>query len=125
MTLVTDSWASRTATLPAVGIVALPKCPACVMIVLNALGVGHGSHGAIFTAVQAAILGTVLALALRSKPSKWRRGAIAMGASAMVPALLGIAPDAVGYAGAAILMGAMLLAPRGSAACHSARPREA
>ena len=113
--LIMRSWASRATVLPAVGIIAIPKCPMCVMLVLGALGVGHGSHETLFATVQVAVLGGVLVLAHRRKPAGWRLAAIVVGAATMLLALLGAAPDAVSYAGAAILIIPLLVKSRGPA----------
>lgn len=113
--LIMRSWAARATVFPAVGIIAIPKCPMCVMLVLGALGAGHGSHEAIFATVQVAVLGGVLVLALRRRPTGWRLAAIAAGAAAMLLPLLTTAPDAVSYAGAAILIIALLVKSRGAA----------
>lgn len=112
--LIMQSWASRATVLPAVGIIAIPKCPMCVMLVLGALGVGHGSHETIFATVQVAVLGGVLVLALRRRPTGWRLAAISVGASAMLLALLDVAPDVVSYAGAALLIIPLLVRSRGA-----------
>lgn len=120
--LIMQSWASRATVLPAVGIIAIPKCPMCVMLVLGALGVGHGSHETIFATVQVAVLGGVLVLALRRRPTGWRLAAIAVGAAAMLLALLGAVPDPVSYAGAALLTIPLLVKSRGAAMDCSCAP---
>lgn len=98
------SWATRATVLPAVGIIVIPKCPMCVMLVLSAVGVSHGSHEGIFAMVQVAVLGGVLAWMLRRQPTRWRLAAIAVGATAMLLPILGAVPDAVSFAGAALLI---------------------
>jgi hypothetical protein len=106
------SWTAPAATLPALGIIALPKCPLCVMLVLGALGLGHSTHDVVFTSLQVAMLGGVLVLALRRRPTGWRLAAIAIGASAMLLPLVTAAPDAVSYAGAGVLIISTLVNPR-------------
>ena len=113
--LIMRSWAARATVFPAVGIIAIPKCPMCVMLVLGALGAGHGSHEAIFATAQVAVLGGVLVLMLRRRPTGWRLMAIAVGASAMLLPLLTTAPNVVSYVGASILAMATLVKPGGAA----------
>ncbi|HEV7586546.1 MAG TPA: hypothetical protein VGO40_00355 [Longimicrobium sp.] len=54
--------ASRALVLPAIGVAVLPKCPACVMVVLGALGVGHGLHGTVFALLRGVVLVAVVSL---------------------------------------------------------------
>jgi hypothetical protein len=114
--------ASRTLALPAIAVVALPKCPMCVMLALSALGLGHALHERVFASLQGAALALVVALLIlrhRRAPMRIALGLAAAGA--VVLGLAGLTPAGMGYGGALLLAAAWLWKPAEAApACGCA-----
>ena len=117
--------APRALAFPAIAVVALPKCPACVMLALGALGLGHQSHEAVFTLLQgAALVAVVVLLLVRRRGARVPIALAAVGACGVLLMLADVAWPSVGYAGAVLLAAAWLVKPRptpvSSCACTAA-----
>lgn len=106
-------WFRGAALFPALGVVALPKCPMCVMLLFGVLGLGVPLHDLMFIALRTATLLGVTGLLVARRRSTPRPLLVVglVGATGVLPKLAGVGPAEAGYAGALALAAALLIPP--------------